>query len=166
MNSMLSLSRAGDYQYDRSIYLHIPPDGDAGFAFFRGAFFAVVFEFSVAADGDDGVFFQDGLGITADPAVDRDLLVFKEILGIGTGQVIYLCEDGIESGRCDRDGLLFQLREIVFRNLLNNMTADSSMLHTIEISAEDIRQFVENEAIRGIVLNQDIADHVPFDPEV
>ena len=37
--------------------LHIPPDGDAGFAFFRGAFFAVVFEFSVAADGDDGVFF-------------------------------------------------------------------------------------------------------------
>ena len=37
--------------------LHIPPDGDAGFAFFRGAFFAVVFEFAVAADGDDGVFF-------------------------------------------------------------------------------------------------------------
>ena len=44
---------------DKAIFahLHIPPDGDAGFAFFRGAFFAVVFEFSVAADGDDGVFF-------------------------------------------------------------------------------------------------------------
>ena len=146
------------------IFLHIPPDGDAGFAFFRGAFFAVVFEFSVAADGDDGVFFKDGFGISADPSVNGDFLIFEEIFGVGTGQVIYLREDGIESGRSDRDVLFFQLWEAVLRDLFHDLAADSGVLDTVKITAENIGEFLKNETVRGIVLHQDIADHVALDP--
>jgi len=126
----------------------------------------VVFEFSVAADGDDGVFFKVGFGISTDPSVNGDLLVFEEIFCIGAGQVIYLREDGIESRRGDRDVLFFQLRKAVLRNLFHDLAADSGVLDTIEISAENIGEFLKNETVRGIILYQDVAYHVAFDPEV
>ena len=126
----------------------------------------MILEFAVSADGDDVVFLEDGLGISAESSIDGDFLHVKEFLGIGSGQMIYLCEDGIEPWGCDCDVFFLQFREAVCRNFVDDLAADSGVFDAVKVAAENISQFLENKAISGVVLDENIADHVSLDSEI